>query len=301
MEGAGKQLTDRALQQAMKDHGLGTPATRASIIETLLARGYIGRNGKQLVPTELGLELIDSLPVPGLLSAELTGTWEARLASLARSDGSADAAAARFLADINAYVRELVDAVRGAPAPGPLAAAPTRLSPPGAARAAAGGRRRSPGRRTTAAKPAIGAAMEPKAPRARRSSASAATAPTKRSSPRRVKSAAAAPSLSARPPRAVAKPSGVAAARSRTLPVAGPPLPPSQRPPPGAAVEPPLVCPRCRRARLLWGRRAWGCADFRTCTLTIPYEKNGRPLSEGELRALCTAARALSRAEASKE
>ena len=54
METAGKMVDDEALREALKERGLGTPATRASIIETLLARGYIAREGKNLAATDLG-------------------------------------------------------------------------------------------------------------------------------------------------------------------------------------------------------------------------------------------------------
>lgn len=54
MESAGKQLTDEELRRAMKDSGLGTPATRAAVIETLISRRYVERRGKQLWPTALG-------------------------------------------------------------------------------------------------------------------------------------------------------------------------------------------------------------------------------------------------------
>lgn len=119
MESAGKSIDDEALRAAMKDTGLGTPATRASIIETLLDRGYILRDKQALVPTATGMGLISALPVASLASPELTGAWEARLARVARGQESR----AAFMADITRYVEELVDAIRGAapPAPGDYA------------------------------------------------------------------------------------------------------------------------------------------------------------------------------------
>jgi DNA topoisomerase-3 len=113
MEAAGKTIDDEALRLAMKDTGLGTPATRAAIIETLLRRDYLERSKQHLVPTALGVALIETLPVASLASPELTGAWEARLARIARGNESRDA----FMADIAAYVTELVDAIRGAPPP----------------------------------------------------------------------------------------------------------------------------------------------------------------------------------------
>ena len=113
MESAGKAIDDEALRAAMKDTGLGTPATRAAIIETLLKRDYLERSKQQLVPTALGIALIDALPVASLASPELTGAWEARLARIARGQDSR----AAFMADIARYVADTVDAVRGSTPP----------------------------------------------------------------------------------------------------------------------------------------------------------------------------------------
>jgi len=120
MESAGKAIDDEALRAAMKDCGLGTPATRASIIETLLRRAYIERVKQHLVPTPLGIGLISALPVASLASPELTGSWEARLARIARGEDSR----AAFMADIARYVAEMVDAVRGGSMPPPPPGAP---------------------------------------------------------------------------------------------------------------------------------------------------------------------------------
>src|SRR5258708_2060810 len=133
MESAGREIEDEALRAAMKDTGLGTPATRAATIETLLKRKFIAREGKLLVATPAGVELIDRLPVPTLASPELTGAWEARLARISRGQE----ARAAFMADIVRYVREMTDAIRGA---GPAGAAPGPAPPAPLLRAAAAAR-----------------------------------------------------------------------------------------------------------------------------------------------------------------
>jgi DNA topoisomerase-3 len=125
METAGKAIDDEALRAAMKDVGLGTPATRAAIIETLLRRKYITREKQQLVPTPTGLGLISALEaakVATLASPELTGNWEARLAAIARGNDTR----AAFMADIARYVTSVIDAIRGGPAP----ASPSPAMPP---------------------------------------------------------------------------------------------------------------------------------------------------------------------------
>lgn len=119
MEHAGRDLDEEALRRAMRESGLGTPATRASIIETLLTRDYIRRDGRTLVPTPSGRALIAALPVAALRSAELTGRWEAKLSQIA--DGRYDAAA--FMDEIRRFTREAVAAMSSAAPPPALGVA----------------------------------------------------------------------------------------------------------------------------------------------------------------------------------
>ncbi len=111
MEFAGRAIEDDALRAAMRDTGLGTPATRAATIETLVKRGFMTRDGKHLTATPMGIALIAALPVASLGSAELTGRWEARLARIARGQETRPA----FMKDIGDYVRQVIDAVRHVP------------------------------------------------------------------------------------------------------------------------------------------------------------------------------------------
>jgi DNA topoisomerase III len=106
METAGKTLDEKELSEAMKDSGLGTPATRANIIETLIARGYVARDGKALRATERGLGLIAVVDAE-VKSAAMTGAWEARLQAIARGQG----ALPEFLKQIESYVTEVVGRV----------------------------------------------------------------------------------------------------------------------------------------------------------------------------------------------
>jgi len=104
MEHAGRLVADEALREQMKDSGLGTPATRAAIIERLLAVGYIVRAGRSLSPTEKGMKLIEVVP-DELKSAETTGKWERGLSLVA--EGKMDPA--RFMGSIERYVRFIVE------------------------------------------------------------------------------------------------------------------------------------------------------------------------------------------------
>ena len=79
METAGKLVDDDELRETMKESGIGTPATRAAIIERLITVGYIERDGRALVATEKGLNVIRLLDEHALTSPELTGSWEQRL------------------------------------------------------------------------------------------------------------------------------------------------------------------------------------------------------------------------------
>lgn len=99
MIGAGKELDDEELKKAMADagnKGIGTEATRASIIETLITRQYAIRQGKSIVPTERGICLIQALPLKEIKSAELTAQWEERLENIALGKENMNS----FLADI---------------------------------------------------------------------------------------------------------------------------------------------------------------------------------------------------------
>jgi DNA topoisomerase III len=118
MQGAGRELDDEALRGAMRDCGLGTPATRANMIETLIKRAYIERRKNILLPTEKGLRLIQGLPAEALRSAELTGSWEARLERMRRGEEARDT----FMADIRGFVSGVVAELQGAPVPPALGA-----------------------------------------------------------------------------------------------------------------------------------------------------------------------------------
>jgi DNA topoisomerase-3 len=110
METAGKKIEDEELRLAMRDSGLGTPATRASIIETLLKREYVARDKKSIVATPKGVALIRMLPSPLLKSAELTGMWEQKLARMARGEYALETFMGEVRAMVSGLVREIAAA-----------------------------------------------------------------------------------------------------------------------------------------------------------------------------------------------
>ena len=103
METAGKEIEDDALRQALKDCGIGTPATRAAIIETLFKRGYMERCKKSLVPTEKGLALYSVVKAMRIADVAMTGEWEKELARIERGELPADT----FRKEIEAYTKEI--------------------------------------------------------------------------------------------------------------------------------------------------------------------------------------------------
>ena len=107
MENPGKLIEDEELRDAVKQGGLGTPATRAEIIEKLLDHFYVERNGKELVPTSKGIQLVD-LVAPALKTPELTARWEQSLAGIAKGKENKT----KFLTDIRQHAEELVKGVR---------------------------------------------------------------------------------------------------------------------------------------------------------------------------------------------
>ncbi|MDR1531801.1 MAG: DNA topoisomerase III [Clostridiales bacterium] len=100
MENAGRFVEDEELKEKLKESGLGTPATRAAIIERLIEVGYISRKGKTLVPSEKGMTLIDIVPRE-LKSPETTGKWEKGLTSIAKGTMAPE----RFMQSIKRYVK----------------------------------------------------------------------------------------------------------------------------------------------------------------------------------------------------
>jgi DNA topoisomerase-3 len=104
METAGKLVDDDELREAMKDSGIGTPATRAAIIERLITVGYLERDGRALVATEKGRNVIRLLNDHALTSPGLTGSWEQRLGKIERGEESRE----HFMGDIADFARETV-------------------------------------------------------------------------------------------------------------------------------------------------------------------------------------------------
>lgn len=105
MKYAGREVVDEDLKEAIKDCGLGTPATRAAEIETIVRRGYVTRKGKQLIPTETGLAVFEVVKDKSIADVEMTASWEKTLSEIA--DGQASAR--QFDSGIRDYTKRIVD------------------------------------------------------------------------------------------------------------------------------------------------------------------------------------------------
>ncbi|CAN5140449.1 DNA topoisomerase III [soil metagenome] len=111
MEGAGKLVEDEELAEAMSERGLGTPATRASIIEGLIFEKYISRDGKDLLATQKGIGLVDQIHeigVDSFSSPEMTGSWEFKLKEIEHGKLTRD----QFMREIKDLTAEVVDRTR---------------------------------------------------------------------------------------------------------------------------------------------------------------------------------------------
>ena len=100
MENAGKEVEDAESKKAMAECGIGTPATRANIIETLILRDYIRRDKKTIIPTEKGLAVYEIVKDKKIANAEMTGSWELALAAIEVGKMPSD----KFAQGINSYV-----------------------------------------------------------------------------------------------------------------------------------------------------------------------------------------------------
>ena len=107
MESCGKNITDDEAKEAMKDSGIGTPATRASIITTLVGRDYIARSGKSIVPTEKGMCLYEAVKDMRVADVELTGSWEKALAQIEGHTLDPET----FMCSIRDYTRKATDEI----------------------------------------------------------------------------------------------------------------------------------------------------------------------------------------------
>lgn len=113
METAGKHIEDEDLREAMKDCGLGTPATRAQIIERLIKVNYIERKAGKLLPTPKGQSIIAAIQDPALLSPELTGNWEKKLNDISNSAYNHQ----NYMNEIQTFTKSIIEGVKAATLP----------------------------------------------------------------------------------------------------------------------------------------------------------------------------------------
>ena len=294
METAGKLVENEELRLAMKESGLGTPATRAEIIEKLLRVGYLARDKKKLQPTLKGMQLI-SVADGQLTSPELTGAWEKRLAEMAKGREEQQ----RFMDDIGSFVINLVNKVK-------TERTTVRFTP-------------------TVKKPLSNATP------ATRMEAKPAATPRPDSCPKHEQArhdlrirgedfkGSAGKGLKQRPVPASApalKPPSAPALKSPSAPALKPPSAPTRESPPTPALKPPSaptlkspsaptlkspsapaltpaprptygVCPACGKGSIIEGSRGYGCNRFREgCSYVVWMEFLGKKLSKTAINQL---------------
>lgn len=297
MESAGKQIEDEELRDAMKDSGLGTPATRAATIERLKQVGYVEMQGKRIVITPKGrsaIRLIRGAGVELLASPEMTGQWERRLAEISRGQASADV----FMANVQKFTRLIVDKVRVQP---PAAKEAFARPEPAAAR----GRGRGAG----GVSPGAGEDADGRRGRGKRAataagggeSAAAARGTGKRAGAKRAQAADGAAAGAGRSRRAAGAASNGPAAPAAAPAAAGPSRAGGTRAAPGAAVPaaaPPrpatiAKCPRPGCAgSIFMGRKGYGCSEYKSgCGFVIWRDSFGATLDDRLVAELIRAGR----------
>lgn len=285
METAGRDLDDAALERALRGSGLGTPATRASILKALVQRGFVQRRGKELRATERGRALIAAVPADELKSAQLTGEWERRLGAMERGEESRQ----RFMADVVAHVHQLVSDIAAAEAPtGPAFAAPVEGKPVGSCRACGSAVAERPkvyactgcefvvfktmsgravSRRMVAELLGQGQTRIYKGFRSRRTGKDFEAGLTIRGDGRVGLRFADAPSEPPPGDRGLA-PLQPHPSDQGSSPVQAPPIAPEGSGPEG------LACPRCGEGRILRGRQAWGCSRYAEgCSYRLGFDE----------------------------
>jgi len=264
MESAGRTIEDEDLREAMKDSGLGTPATRAATIERLKQVGYAATRGRAIEITPKGVtavELIRGAGVELLTSPEMTGRWEQRLHQISRGEASDEP----FMDQVRKFAAKIVELVRMQPA-----APPGTFAEP-ARGARAGGKGRSPRRTKTAGTAAGNRRTERAAVAKEPASGQAASGRTGNVSP---------------PGSPASGASDGGTADRRADPSSGAS---------GASRQPAAIAP-CPRpgcgGTIIEGRRGFGCSRFREgCRFVIWKESAGRRITAAMAASLATAGR----------
>lgn len=284
MESAGKQIEDEDLRDAMKDSGLGTPATRAATIERLKNVGYIEMQGKKILITQKGrtaIELIRGAGIELLTSPEMTGHWERRLNEISRgmaSDG-------QFMENVKKFATMIVDKVKvqspvdktSFEGDTPAAKGKAKGRSASSARSRSGSGSAAEGRAKTERSDGRGELVQSAgdARSSRSTSAGSLTAANRGGGSSTLGSSMRATSTVATS--RASRPSGAGATGSQTA---------------GAAADsgPKIIgnCPRPGCGGMIFmGRKGYGCSHYKEgCAFVIWKESHGRTLSDAQVKAL---------------
>lgn len=255
MESAGKQIEDDDMREAMKDSGLGTPATRASTIERLKTVGYITMQGKKITITNKGkiaIELIRGAGVELLTSPEMTGMWEKRLTDISRGQASNE----QFMNNVKKFATMIVEKVRVQPMV-----------------AKSSFEKMEPAKHTKSSKKSVGEGK-------------AATTPATRT--RKGKSSSTEIKEHALTEQAVVKSDSKSSARTSRTSQANPAAQMSTTSPSTATLQYIAPCPNPNcKGQLFKGRKDYGCSNFRSgCSIIIRRDVFGHSITPNELKQL---------------
>lgn len=266
METAGKLVENDELRDALKENGIGRPSTRAAIIETLFKRNYIRKERKNLYPTATGRELIGTIGVELLKSAELTGLWEKKLRLIEKGTYEART----FLEELKELVSKVVIEVlsdqrnRTITVETPVKEAPKEKKVKKASKGDD-----SPG------SPASPAEKKPRKPRtSKEAETKDAAGKTGESTPASHTTGKEANSPTGSGTSLTATPTGMPTGGGTTLTTGQT----------AAAASPQARCPVCGQGRLLRGKTAYGCSEYKSgCSFRLNYATYGEGLSDLQL------------------
>jgi DNA topoisomerase-3 len=295
METAGKQVEDEELKEALKENGIGRPSTRAAIIETLFKRNYIRKEKKKLLPTQIGIDLINLIKNPTLTSPELTGQWEQKLRQIEKGSFGPDA----FLQELKQLVLEMVREVKADRASITLSAPAGAGVPPSGPKKKEG---RNPGKSKAGETPVTGS-KEIACPACRqgailKGNQAYGCSRWKEGCSFRLPFVQFGKTLTESQANALLRNGKTGLIKGFSKDGAGEKIQGAlqfnaqhqvvlQEASAAPAADPFARCPRCGQGQVLKGNAAYGCSRFREgCTLRIPFELAGRKLNEKQVKEL---------------
>ncbi|WP_207431259.1 type IA DNA topoisomerase [Sabulibacter ruber] len=295
METAGKQVEDEELKEALKENGIGRPSTRAAIIETLFKRNYIRKEKKKILPTQMGIDLIQVIRNPTLKSAEMTGQWEKKLRQIEGGEFESE----NFLQELKGLVWEMVQEVKQDTSivtlqPTETAATPAKEKEP----AKKGEKAKKEPKNTSGSTAGLGNCPSCGTGHILKGSSAYGCARFREGCQFRLPMTFQGKPLTEKHVQALLKKGKSAVVKGFVEEGTGEKFDASfclspthelQLERAEAKEQKPvvLICPKCSKGQMLKGKTAYGCSRFREgCQFVVPFELHGKSLSESHIKAL---------------